>query len=501
MYFRINAGSFCYLLLMMFFIGTIQSCKKSDKELPTEKEEPSIMVVNSFKIEKTNNPTLQEDIVFEVKGDTIFGKLSKYHTVLIPSFVTTVSKVRINTTDQISGTTAVNFKNAVTYSLFDDKGQKHDYFVKITWNDSLPHISINTEGNAAITSKDNYLNAVVTIDGHNIYPDYTGNTQIKGRGNSTWSYPKKPYRLKLNSKASLLGLSAEKDWVLLANYLDETHLLNSIAFHLGKKFNVPYTNTGIPVELTINGQYQGLYLFTEQVEVEDNRVNVGDDGLLLELDSYYDEDYKFKSTYFQLPVMVKDPELDNASQLTPIKDQFQAMEDLIGAASFPNNDYMNYIDTSSLIGYLMTFMITDNEELNHPKSVYMNKAPGGKFVMGPIWDFDWAYGYEGSQKHFTYYDRFFWLGGNAKPGTKFFSKFLTDPKITARLKQRWAAFVSANDLSAFVDDLVYKIEGARNRDYSLWKRGANNYHTDIAALKTWLSNRVNYLTTYINGLP
>ena len=75
----------------------------------------------------------------------------------------------------------------------------------------------------------------------------------------------------------------------------------------------------------------------------------------------------------------------------------------------------------SIANFLIVFMLTDNEEINHPKSVFMNKAANGKFVMGPVWDFDWAYGYEGTEKHFSHYQSF-WTGTKAKAG--FFSRFL-----------------------------------------------------------------------------
>jgi len=492
-----------YLALLS---AVLPSCSKSDqdkkiKDPPVVDTRDSTVQISSFVIEKKNNPQLPGDIVFQIKGDSITGKLSKFHYSIIPTFTSNAAKVTVSGIEQASATNTVDLRHNVTYSFFAENGKKYDYKIGIAWNDSLPHISISTAGNAPIDSKETYRQATINIDGKNIYSNYSGTTQIKGRGNSTWGYPKKPYRLKLDKKAELFGLSAEKDWVLLANYLDETHLLNSIALNAGKKLNIPFTNSAIPVELTINGEYKGLYLFTEQVEVESNRVNVGDDGLLLELDSYFDEDPKFRSDHFQLPVMIKDPDVNNPSELAAIKAQFQQMEDLVSAASFPANNYSDYIDTESFVNYLIVFLLTDNEEMNHPKSIYMNKKANGKFVLGPLWDFDWAYGYEGSGYHFSYYNGFFWQGTGAGIGTKFFSRFLSDPKITASLKQKWAAFSANNELHAFIDHWVFILKGARERDYSIWKRGNISYETDIAALKAWLSNRITYLTTYINSLP
>jgi hypothetical protein len=182
--------------------------------------------------------------------------------------------------------------------------------------EGVPHIYIDTENNSPIDSKENYLSATLTIDGKKKYKDFTGKTKIRGRGNSTWYYPKKPYRIKLNSKASLFDLPAEKNWVLLANYLDETHLLNAVALKIGKLMQMPFTNNIIPVEVTLNGEYQGCYMFTEQVEVGSNRVNVGEDGLLLNLDTQYEDPWQFISSTFNLPVLVKYPDLKNNSKIS-----------------------------------------------------------------------------------------------------------------------------------------------------------------------------------------
>ena len=487
---------YIYPVIFCFLLSFTQCNKKNSPETITDPPEEQAVELLSFKIEKAKNLFLLTDILFELKGDTIYGELPRGQHILTPTIVSNASSILIN--GQGHDLSPVNFKNPITFSLLSAEGKRKDYYVKITWFESLPHIAITTDNNLPITSKTDYAQATITVDGKGVYANYSGTTQIRGRGNSTWGYPKKPYRLKLDSKAELFGLSAEKDWILLANYLDETHLLNALAFHIGQDLDLPYTNNAIPVELSLNGEYIGVYLFTEQVEVESNRVNVGDDGLLLELDSYFDEDPKFRSDHYQLPVMVKHPDINNSTELDAVKFRFQQMENLVAAPDFPNNNYLDYIDASALVNYLIVFMLTDNEEMNHPKSIYMHQSAGGKFVMGPLWDFDWAFGYEGTQVHFSKHNSFFWTGSS--PGTVFFSRFLADPQIKTMLKEKWQAYANDNDLHAFIDEWTFVLEGARKRDYDLWKRGNSNYATDITALKNWLTNRINYLNGYISGL-
>lgn len=82
---------------------------------------------------------------------------------------------------------------------------------------------------------------------------------IRGRGNSTWGFPKKPWKVKLKEKASLLGMPADKEWALLANYADRTLLRNVTVMHLSEICNFPWTPRMRSVEVYLNNAYQGVY--------------------------------------------------------------------------------------------------------------------------------------------------------------------------------------------------------------------------------------------------
>ena len=151
-----------------------------------EYEDPEL-VISAYSVEKSKNPELRTDVHFEIMGDTIYGRLDPDHPGLIPTFSSISQSVHINGTVQNEPVSAVNFNGEVVYSLASSKGFKKNYFIKISWNKkvAIPHLYIITEGNADITSKNNYLQADISIDGRNIYSDYTGTTRIKVRGNST----------------------------------------------------------------------------------------------------------------------------------------------------------------------------------------------------------------------------------------------------------------------------------------------------------------------------
>ncbi|MGJ7031982.1 CotH kinase family protein [Niabella hirudinis] len=492
---------FCVALLCTLLFHT--GCGKKDAAPPPVPEPP---VLEQFVIEKKNNPDLEADIVFAIKGDSVIATQPyRYRKMLVPSFASNAQGIFIGTAKQESGATAVDFSVTQTYTAISKDGARKSYYIKIAWvADSLPHLYIQTEGGVPVVSKEDYVNAALRIDGQGKYTNFEGATRIKGRGNSTWSYNKKPYRLKLNSSASLLGLAAEKDWVLLANYLDPTLMLNAVAMKIGAQLGLPYTNHIIPVNLTLNGQYVGCYNLTEQIEVDDNRVKVGGDGFLFELDSYFDEPYKFRSANYNLPVMIKDPELSTAAALTPIQTAFNDMESLLAAPSFPANNYQDQIDVESVAKFMLVYFLTDNEELNHPKSTYMHKTATGKYTMGPIWDFDWAFGYEKSGAHFlTYNSAPFWTSRTpVPPGTKFFKRFLDDPRFVTLLKQQWADYKTNHleELTRFVEAYGLSIMTAKAADYAVWKKGAANNQAEVATLQQWLRNRAGYIDGYLNTL-
>ncbi|MCP4977399.1 MAG: spore coat protein CotH [Maribacter sp.] len=491
--------SVCFFLLVGFVC--IISCNK-DEPVTIPKGEDTNLVFESFVFETENNPHLSEDIVFNVTDNTISGELKNYFFNSVPTFSTNAATVEINNEKQASAGSPVDFRKAITYTLKSETGTFNEYTVDISWDDALAHIYIDTEGGAPIVSKDEYVYTKLAIDGQSKYDDrvfeFSDLARIKGRGNSTWSWPKKPYKIKLDSKESLFGLLPEKDWVLLADYQDGTHLLHAVAFKIGRLLEMPFTNTIIPVEVSLNGDYLGLYGLTEQVEVKTNRVNVGnDDGLLLELDQYYDEEWQFRSAAYNLPVMVKDPGLDTASELALIQSDFEAFEALVASDDFPNNNYLDYIDDVSIANYLIVCLLTSNEEINHPKSTYMHKSATGKYAMGPIWDFDWAYGFEGTGRHFSNYDKpLFW--SPPVTGTNFFSRLMSDPKIELLIKDQWEDFKAfhLSELMDYIDEHAFIIEGAKARNVVLWN---NNLETDVGIMKTWIDNRISYMDTFINS--
>ncbi len=280
------------------------------------------------------------------------------------------------------------------------------------------------------------------------------NCSIKGRGNTTWNWAKKPYKLKLEKKEKLLGLGSKKSkhWVLLANFMDKTMMRNRVAMELSSMMtNLAWTPQSTPVELYIDGVHRGNYLLIEQVRVDEGRVVVapegvtpdadGDVGFMMELDFHFDNYYgdvngdntlqwrdvhgtsKYGSIKFNdglgnnnkgIPFSVKEPDWSPDAGETPVNtDQLQYIKNYIssaGASLFPrfsdkknkwwfnvadpnpapDAGYPHYLNVESFIDYWIVFELMINHELGNPGSVYMTKPVGGKLTAGPCWDFDWG---------------------------------------------------------------------------------------------------------------
>lgn len=461
-------------------------------------------VLSAFRFLKKNNAFLTADVSSSIGEESIIPLVTFSQSELIPTFTTNAVKVLVDEVEQKSGMTKNDFSSPVVYQFIMRNGETFQYTVKAEFLlSAIPELTITTTDPsiAEIPSKDYYLEGTLAVNGRGGYEDYTGKTEVKGRGNSTWGYPKKPYRLKLNKKAEICGLGKAKNYVLLANHLDPTLMLNSVPFKIGRLLELPFTNHAIPVDVVLNGIYKGSYLLTEQIEVKENRVDLDENNSVMwELDSYWDDEPKFKSTAFNLPVMVKDPDL-TTEQFEYWKKDFNAFTTQFAKEPLEGNSYVDMIDIESVAKFLITFNLVHNMEINHPKSVFLHKEGNGKYVMGPIWDFDWAYDYEGTSNHFGRYNTPLFSSSMNGVGTAFFQRFLQDSRVKAIYKRTWQDFKN-NKLDAllqYVDDYAVMLKPSVERNSELWEN-TRSFDTKVKELKTWLRNRADYIDSEVSKL-
>lgn len=493
--------------------GGVDMPDGTEKPKPTPEPEGKSGRMTSFVFEASKNG-LRKDLKGTFTDDTKIVVYAQEWIENIDKLIATYEAegtVTVGTTEQSSGTTTNDFSSDVVYKVEGDNKKSNTYTVTLVSPQlsGLPSVKINTLSGKDITSKDEYQDAdIQVVDLKNEAYSFTTTTEIRGRGNSTWGYAKKPYRLKFHKKRSMFGYPEEKSWVLLANWLDPTLIMNTVTFELGNRFGLPYTNHSTHVEVFLNNNYKGSYMLTEQVQVKKSRVNVDEEkGFLVELDSYYDEEQKFRSNILNLPVNVKSPE---NIDYTFVKEAINGLEAAMYSQNFPNSGYREMIDMNTFIDFIMINEIVRNIEVKHPKSIYMYKKdqkPDSKICMGPLWDFDWAFGYSENGQPGNYFMSSKQKDMLMKPnnqndsntGHKFFGRFLDDPDFRAKYKARWNEHYAAGkmDMESFIDEMATLLSKSKDGDYRLWSRGWN-YNQEIASMKLWLKERVNYLNTEIN---
>jgi len=368
-------------------------------------------------------------------------------------------------------------------------------------NTGLPVVYIDTKDAAPIVSKDIYIKTNIKIVSEDPpfsmeNADYVD--EIRGRGNSTWSYDKRPFRIKFDKKTPIFGLTGAKSWVLLANWKDWTLLTATVAFELAHRLEMPYTNHAFHVDVVLNGNYYGSFVLTEQVQVNPGRVDIDSkNGYLVEFDTYEDTNFTFETTTTELPVWVKSPEPEDlpAQGYQFVVDSVNEFDRLLNGSDFPNNGYWDILNIDSFVNYLMVYEITQNHELGHPKSAFMHKNLNGLITMGPVWDFDWAFGLGGSYSVNTSEA----MGRYTTVGNRF-GNFHNDPAFTELYKARWnAQYSQIESMPAFIDAMYEKIKVSESLDAQRWFNIYNiNYAYQVDKLKTFWSNRVSYLNTEIN---
>lgn len=358
----------------------------------------------------------------------------------------------------------------------------------------VPRIDVDIDGGQRITSKDIWLKAKFTLNGNGMYESVEDSIQIKGRGNSSWHWSKKPYTIKFAEKTKLCGLKKGKRWNLMSNHQDVTEMMNATIFKAGRIVGAPYQPHSIPIELYVNGSYYGCYTLTEHVGIHNNCVDEDDWSVMLELDSYYDETYKFHSTFYGLPVNVKNPDLSEEGcpvTLSQIKNDWNEFEDQLRR----KKDLTEHLSIDTFAMFMFMNDLCGNTELNHPKSTFLYKPHGtDRFIFGPGWDFDWGFGYETNGRYFVTYS-YKTIGVMNGTGNTFFSAMMKHEDILRQYYFLWKKFVESNGLEELLNWMDDYFAYARpSYDHSVQYGLANySYASYFETFKTWLKNRVDYI--------
>lgn len=335
----------------------------------------------------------------------------------------------------------------------------------------LPKVFITTPDETNIVSKEEWVKDgnIVILDGYgNVAMDMQAD--FKGRGNSTWLLPKKPYAIKLESKAKVLSMPEHKRWVLLANWLDRTLLRNDIAFEIAR-ICLPFTPRGVFVELYLNNEHRGNYYLCEQIKIDKNRLNIDKidettpeeemtGGYLIEFDTYSEQEINyFYTKHRNLPVTIKEPDEDIV--ISPEHPAFVYIQNYINniEEKFLSGDYEEIeklIDIESYADWWIVYNLTGNMEAGHPKSCYMYKKRNGKLYAGPAWDFDCETFLPGRK------------GGLLK-NTLWYCYLFEYKEFKDVVKKRWRKFRSdLEKIPSYIDNKAEYIKSSNEENFAMW---------------------------------
>ncbi len=374
----------------------------------------------------------------------------------------------------------------------------------------IPILCLYTDDGSDIDSKETYKTGYMTLDGEK----YT--LSVKGRGNASWNtFPKHSYRIKLDSKAKLCSMKADRDWCLIGNYADMSLLRNIVASEMALYMDgMPYTPSYRSVDLFINGEYAGVFMLSEKIEDDEDRVPLGervtdedgkikDMGFLIEFGWDYSSENVWAKDYFDTTyckrMYIKEPEITEAknAEYKYIYNYVKAAENAI----VKGEGYEDYIDVDSWVDWFIVNELTYNSECAFYRSLYMYKPVGGKLTAGPIWDYDMAFGNNLTDKD----DYTGWCSVDYVSEWMYdnWMKFLTkDESFMSRVRARWDEKKDGL-MQVAVDALsrgAGEIERSQVYNFKLWNK-ALRYQIGISrastlGMRTW-QEHVEYVDDFL----
>lgn len=386
---------------------------------------------------------------------------------------------------------------------------------------NLPTIYIETFGNQAVTSKVTYVYATLTyVNGSNIVQ--YDSLQIRGRGNSTWGLAKKPYRIKFNESTKFLGkgYAKNKNWTLLANHGDKSLLRNAVTFTLGDFMGQPFSPAAHFVDLVLNGTYLGNYQVSDQVNVDDKRVEVYEQeevatdssnitgGYLIEVDGFGTSEDVYFRTNRNLIVSVKSPDEDviNTAQRNYIKQYLNDFESSLFGSSFtdPEYGYRAIADSATLVSWYLATELSANVDGFWSTYLYKDRDDP-KLYFGPLWDYDIAYNNCNRVGDVTNRDMI--EAGFGDDLTKVWVKrMIQDPWFNKAVNDAWKQKVEEGleqYLYNYIDSMAAHLDRSQQKNYgkySITSRTYNEiylystYADYIEQLKHFIGDHMDFLT-------
>lgn len=357
---------------------------------------------------------------------------------------TGANAIRIDGQDVASGASAAGLRAGSSHQVAVGK-KTYDLRV-MQGSAGLPAVYITTESGKLDFIHKNKKNkepgAILFVDADGTVAYDGGLTHLKMRGNSSTQFVKKNYQIKLSEGANLCGMGKSRTWILTGNYRDKSLLRNQITFDMALYAGLPGTPEHISAELYVNNEYMGLYLLSEKIMIDDDRVAIKDleketealndqplssykmigskkatageykaynipnnpeditGGYLIEFEYFirYKEEASGYVTSRKNALIIKSPEYCSVEQMTYISSFMQAFENAIfsgdGRDPKTGKHYSELVDVDSLVAKYLIEEISKNYDGNKSSMYFFKPEDSVSTVAfaGPCWDYDSSYG-------------------------------------------------------------------------------------------------------------
>ncbi|NNC69852.1 MAG: hypothetical protein HKN90_03415 [Flavobacteriaceae bacterium] len=424
----------------------------------------------------------------------------------------------------------------------------------INSEDKLIQFTVDTNGGTIVDEPKIIADIVIS---QNDIISYEGKIGIEYRGATSQAlFPKKSFGLETRDAnnndldVSLAGFPEEEDWILYGPYSDKSLLRNLLIYDLSRDIN-RYASRTTFAELTLNNDYRGVYVFMEKLKRDKNRIdinrlrvdeNTGEDvtgGYILKIDKTegnnlgegYNELNSFRSAYTpnnassnqDIYFLYEYPDAEDITveQKAYITSYISNFEDALASNNFKDPDlgYQAYIDVPSFIDFFLLNELSNNIDA-YRLSTFMHKDKNGKLKMGPIWDFNLAFGNadycSGGETNVWSYKFNERCSGDFWLVPFWWERLLEDENFVNQLKDRWnilrAGVFSEGAILNKIDNSIETLSeaGAIDKNFSKWailgtyvwpnKFVGTNYNEETTYLKNWISSRLTWLDTNINAL-
>jgi thiamine biosynthesis lipoprotein len=369
--------------------------------------------------------------------------------------------------------------------------------------------------------------------GHALILDHTGAvvydgafTRLRGRGNTTWNLPKKPYNIRFADAQSLFGMAPSRKFVILANAQDDTMLRNKVLLDLAAAVGMPYSPKSVFAELYINGEYRGLYQITEKIEIGKNYYmnNFVNDPGDITGPYLFEGYYKYEENGFQARrgggLALTSPERASAEQLGYIKNFFDDMEEAVFASSGINTKgrrFDEYINMESAAKMFLLQEFCKNHDGTSASNFFWKESDlygDGLLHFGPVWDFDIAFGNAGfwgeNNGSYTNIDlsdpEGMWLihSQNHPARASLYAGLWQHEAFRKAVRDEWEGVSLAIEAMLEDFDSYYQtLSQAAARNYELWgkitwgrdtdARARGDYAYSFNHLKEFMEKRLDYM--------